>query len=353
MLSQIINNAAVTTKLRAKTRGMLSAEDYDKMSSMSSVAEVTDYLKRETGYKTVLRGIDSASVHRGQLEDLLGAQTAADFASLRSFVTSSKRAYIELYFRKYEAEQLKVFIRLLFAGHPEYYRAPYKPKGRGDFDLSRIEGAKTFEEFVSRLRGTEYYTVFSAFAGSDNLSDTFDAEQAVDMHYFQLAFKYIKRFLPENEQKIILKTLGSEVDLVNIMFILRVKAYYEMTPDKIYTYIVPKHYRISRDTVRAMAESASYDEAYSYVLLTPYREVFERGNNSEKQASEYLNALHKKLFLANPYTTEAIMCFINRRKTEIRNIISIVEGVRYSLPPDKIREYIVGYDKTKTGYDKR
>lgn len=344
MLSQIINNAAATAKVRAKMRGMLTDKDYDKMTVMRSVAEVTDYLKRETGYKTVLQRINPSDIHRGQLEDLLDAQIAMDFASLRSFVTSQKRAYIDLWFRKYEAEQLKVFLRMMFAGNSERYRAPYKPKNKNDFDLSKIEGAKTFEEFVSRLQGSEYYTVFSAFSGG-GMTDSFDAEQAVDMYYFRLAFKYIKRYLPEREQKIILKSLGSQVDLINIMFILRIKAYYNMSADKIYAYIIPRHYRIKKDTIRMMVESASYDEAYAIALETPYRSVFENEKNPARNIDEYLGALNKKLFLENPYTAQAVMYFLNRRKTEIKNIVSIAEGVRYSLPPEKIREYVVGYGR--------
>lgn len=343
MLSQIINNAAATTKIHAKMRGMLSRADYDKMTAMKTVSEVTDYLKRETGYKTVLKNINATDIHRGQLEDLLDAQTLADFNSLRSFVTSSKRAYIDLYFRKYEAEQLKVFLRMLFAGHAERYKAPYKPKHSGDFDLSVIEGANTFDEFVNRLQGSEYHAVFSAFKGG-GLKDPFDAEQALDMYFFRHAFRYIKRFLPEKEQRIIIKSLGSEADLINIMFILRIKAYYSMSADKIYTYIIPKHYRINKEDIRIMAESGSYDEAYAAALETPYREVLEGSESLSHKMGEFLNSLNKKLFLENPYTIQAIMCFISRRKTEIKNIVSIVEGVRYSLSPEKIKEYIVGYD---------
>ncbi len=341
MISQITDNAAVTAKVRAKTRGMLSRTDYDKLVNMSSIAEIADYLKRETGYGTQLAGVNPTDLHRERLEDLLGAQLVSDLASLRLFVTSSKRAYIDLYFRKYEAEQLKLFIRLLYAGHPELYKASYKPKGKKDFDLSSIEGERTCDEFVSRLRGSEYYDVFGAFAGSENPSTPFDAEQAADMYYFRLAFKYIKRFLPENEQKIILKALGSEADLVNIMFILRVKAYYNMTPDKIYTYMIPKHYRIKASDIRAMAECGSRDEAAAIAMKTPYREILESGGSSDKRFSEYMYALHKKLFTQNPYTIEALLCFINKRQTEIKNIVSIAEGVRYSLPPEKIKEYIV------------
>ena len=35
------------------------------------------------------------------------------------------------------------------------------------------------------------------------------------------------------------------------------------------------------------------------------------------------------------------------RETELRNIITIIEGLRYALEPQEIRKYLIGFEEEK------
>ena len=78
---------------------------------------------------------------------------------------------------------------------------------------------------------------------------------------------------------------------------------------------------------------------------TPYGEAFSLEDRFiEKRIEEYLLKLNRHLFLTNPYSIQAPLCYIYMRRVEIKNIVSIIEGIRYGLSEDAIAEHLIGYN---------
>ena len=62
---------ATVAKIRAMYGNRLKQADYDELVNKSSVAEIAEYLKKNTHYGKMLSSIDTVNIHRGFLEDLL------------------------------------------------------------------------------------------------------------------------------------------------------------------------------------------------------------------------------------------------------------------------------------------
>ena len=187
--------------------------------------------------------------------------------------------------------------------------------------------------------------MFKPFLGHPEKQSLFELETALDSLYQNLTFEYIKKYLSKEEQKIAEKSYGTEVDLQTILFIIRAKIYYGFTADQVLPYVSGKRYRLKEENIRALAQADSKEAALDAAKNTCYKELFEGGlNGIEAKVSAYSLKMHKSGFKRKPYSLESVLCYIKIREVEVRNVIMITEGIRYGLPPQEIRSYVIGID---------
>ena len=61
----------------------------------------------------------------------------------------------------------------------------------------------------------------------------------------------------------------------------------------------------------------------------------------------YTLELHSRMFHKNPYSIESILYFIKLKQIEIKNIIMIIEGIRYGIEPETIKGYLIGVTRSQ------
>lgn len=345
-MKQTMEYSALTTKIRAMLRGRLTAEEYGQLIQLRSVSEVAAYLKHNTRYMKVLRDVNEAYIHRGYLETLLRDLLKADLAAFYPFLNTAQKFFLNVFTVRGEIEIIKVFLRLLYSKHSERFQVGKRGKElhTKGFEPERFAEAGSFSEFVQMLRHTQYYPMLSTFVGDETRQNLFDLEMSLDMYCTNLAQDYAKKYLKEEERNIVRKMYGTEIDLDNLLFILRAKKYYAFPPEKILPYLIRRGGRLKRQHISEIAESTDFEEAIRLIGTTRYAQAFDvQERFLEKGAREFL--LHEFLhtFAANPYSIAAPLCYLHIKETEIQNMVTVIEGIRYGLPPEKIRDKIVGY----------
>jgi len=129
---------------------------------------------------------------------------------------------------------------------------------------------------------------------------------------------------------------GTEIDLHNILQIYRLKKYYPV--EEVYLNIVPSFYRLSRDNIKQMAQSAGVPEFLVAVKHTSYNYIsFE---NPEQETSQVLAKVYSKAAKRYPKSLADTWGYFFAKQTETQNLASIAEGLRYKLPPDEIYKYL-------------
>ncbi len=346
MIKQTMEYSALTTKIRAMLRGRLTAAEYDQLIQLRSVSEVAAYLKQNTRYAKVLGEINEAYIHRGYLETLLRDLLKSDLAAFYPFLDTSQKFFLNVFTIRGEIELIKIFLRLLYSGHAERFRVTKTDKTlhTKGFAPEQFVEATDFSGFVQLLRHTQYYPMLSTFLGDEARQNLFDLEMSLDMYYTNLTQDYAKKYLNENERKIIRKMYGTEIDLNNLLFILRAKKYYGFASERIWPYLVRRGGRLSQAQMAEIAECAGFEDAIRLIGSTRYAAAFDiQERFLEKGAREYLLRIYLHTFSANPYSIAAPLCYLHIKENEIRNVVSVVEGIRYGLPPEKIKDKIVGY----------
>ena len=327
----------------------LSAADYDALMNMKSVPQVAAYLTERTGYSEAFKNVSASALHRATLERILREHLRTDLRRLMPFMSQGAKKFMGILPLGEGMERVKICLRLIHIGHSEQI-PEYMSKIRGGkviIPSNVLAGIKTVDGLIDALKDTPYYKALSVFYGREDRQKLFYLEMALDTYWANLLYKYAKKYLASDESKSVRKLYGTEFDLENLTFLLRCKRTFDMTDEELYASIIPVYYRLKEAVVTRIVKAPSYDEALSIIAEeTPYGAAFSKDDRFiERRRDEYIVRTQRSLSRAGQYTVMSPVCYVLRRRIEINNIVSIIEGIRYGLEPEMIRTYLVGYER--------
>ncbi|HRX42925.1 MAG TPA: V-type ATPase subunit, partial [Clostridia bacterium] len=201
-------------------------------------------------------------------------------------------------------------------------------------------------EFIENLKGTEYYDVLRPFTGTGVKINLFNLEMVLDLHYFKFLYKRMKKYLTGKDFMPLEESFGVKTDVLNMLWIYRCKKYYNMKKEIIRSYILPFNAGIRKETLNRLIEAEDIEEFLEIAGTTKYSSIFIRDIDGffEVNFADYMYNIHMKLFRKYPLSVTAAVDYIHMKEYELSNIISIIEGIRYGLPAEKIRKFVVGFD---------
>ncbi len=338
---------ALAAKTRASYGKLLTREDYEELIEKSSVAEVAGYLKTSVGYSDVLSNVDEHVIHRGQLENIIKTDIMKEYAKFLKFTSGNARKFLQSTYKKYEIESLKIIFRRLETVGSVMSAEGFLLflKDNASVDFHSLLKSRDSMEFIGNLKGTEYYDLLKPFASDAAGINLFNLEMILDLHYFKYLKKRMKKYLRGNDRNPLEESFGKKTDVLNLLWIYRCKKYYDMPKEIIMSYILPYNAGIRKETLRRLIETDGLDEFSEVVLNTKYREIFKRDIDEffEINFAEYMYNVHMTLFRRYPLTVSSAVDYIHMKEYELSNIISVIEGIRYGLRPEKIKKFIVGF----------
>ena len=332
-------------KVRVLNRGLLKASDYEELINKTSVGEVASFLKNQTVYSVVLAGSNESLMHREELEERLNDAYAVDFEKLYSMEDAGNKQFLSYVFIRSEVEVLKNILRRIENGRqnirisvPSFYRRHYS------VDVEKLAKSKSVREFLENLSGSRYETQIRPHLTMEEHQNIFSVESALDMYYFTQLRKLTDTLSNKADKKVISNAVGEEIDALNLLWIYRLKKYFGTDKELIYTYLIPNSYRLKKNDIIQLVQAESVSDFLSLAAKTPYRELFSGGEDIflERKYKNFVFKLHKKLQMENPFTLTTEVSYLHFKEQEIKNITSIAEGIRYGLPPECIKSYVVG-----------
>lgn len=335
--------SAITTKIRAMQSNLLTEEQFDDIAHCQTVADAFFYLQKTAAYHQLFADIDPATIHRGQIEWLLNFSTYEDFSKIYHFAQKQQKKYLNLYFMRYEILTLKRYMRSVLDPRQETGVSIIE----NDFEKhSRIQTKKVAEsanmnEFIENLKGTIYYECL-AKVNTLERSTLFDYEMALDMFYFSTLWKQKDSLFCKSERNFITRSYGSRIDLLNILWIYRCKAYYTVPPTAMYTFLLPIHYRLKNAEMKQMVEAETADDVLEIASGTYYgrKYHFSKDTALEEQCQKIIGDIIAKDFKQAPYSLAAINAYFHYKNAESAKIVTALECLRYGYSPERIKQYI-------------
>ena len=342
-MGDLMKYSAIATKLRAMESHLLKAEDYRRLAEAGSVPQAVAYLKRIPAYAALFDGRDENQLHRGEIERLLEGTLYYDFTKIYRFCDRGQKSVLKLYFSKFEIAGLKRAFRRAF-NHGD--RTAEKKELRSvrqrftDIPLDKLADAVTIPEILEALKGTQYYRVLEKLEKAED-PKLFDYEMTLDLYYFSMIWKQKDKLLKGKDLELLTRSLGSRIDLLNMMWIYRAKKYYQLSEASIYAFLIPIAYRLHDGEIRSLVTAADERELEETVRKTYYGRRF-LGLDGEKLESIY-NQIIRKIYgeekRSNPYSMAVITGYLFDKERELDRLITVLEGVRYGLPAEETLKY--------------
>ena len=343
MLKELTRYSGVVTKIRAKERNRLDESDYKTMIAMESVPEVIGYLKEHSSFSPFLRNVDEREMHRGQLERLLHRAMQEDFCRLYRFIAGDARRFLDIYLVYFETELMKRILYQIYGGEPE----DFTPILVDEFferhtkvPFGKLVQCTTRQEYLEALKDTDFYELLADVMEKDGT--LFDVAMRLDLYYYT-TIAHLMEKLDKTDRIAIGKVFGYQVDLINLVWIYRLKASYRADAGRIMGYLIPTLGNLSHETLARLARAADIPAFVEMVNQTPHRGLFDAPENGglERTYAERLLSAQKRILREHPMSVAAITASEQLKQFEMQNIITVVEGVRYNLPAENIMERLV------------
>ena len=345
-MDKVIIYAAVNTKIRALEKDFLKREDYLNMIQKKSVVDVAHYLKENTSYGKLLSEINIDNISRRDLEDILKNNMIKNMDKLIYYFRDDYKELIRSLYIKYEIEDLKILSRSIFNGKDlETIEKAFSFLGKySRVDPKILFKSKTNRDLIYSLKGSEFYEFLIPLVNGKR-ENRFRFEMALDTGYFSI-IQSRKLKISREDREILKKWEGLLADLYNIQWVYRGKKFYSLSPEELLNYTINFGDKLTFRERKAMCYAKNLEELYKMITNTIYGFLFKKEEMSrdiymERRINRFmyykLKALDRKFSLSIIQTIDYVWSF----EFEIRDIISILEAIRYDIPSEEARKFLV------------
>lgn len=338
--------AAVNIKIRVLEKEFLKREDYLNMLKKKSVADVARYLKENISYGKLLGEIHLDTVSRRDLEDILKRNMIKNMDKLIHYFRDDYKDLIRSLYIKYEIEDLKVLARSIFNGkEPETIENPLSFLGKySRIDPKRLFKSRTIRDLIYSLEGSEFFEVLNPLVDGKR-ENLFRFEMALDMGYFNIIQSRRLKISGE-DRKILKEWEGIVADLYNIQWIYRGKKFYNLSPEELLNYTINFGGRLTFADRKEMCYTKNLEELYRMTIDSVYGFLFKkeeiyRDIYMERRINRFMYYKLRASTRKFPMSIIQTIGYVWSLEFEIRDIISIIESIRYDLPPEEARKFLV------------
>jgi len=263
-----------------------------------------------------------------RVEDRFRSKIISQITDITDYL-GTDNPLINAFLMRYEIENVKRIIRANINGEKATTGLTELviPKG---LDYKLI--AKTDLTSPSALRDILTDTVFSFVTEKAQGKNTAETDILLDKFYYTNLLKAAQT-LPKQQQEVITDIITDEINLTNIIWVLRLTKYYNTDNDKIRSMIIETDKTISADILLEMVKT---DTSAERRAVKKYQRIFGSQTISndtnitkaEQSADEYISRRYVKLF-TQEYNILSVVAYIYIKMKEYSDIVRIVESLRY------------------------
>lgn len=347
-MSFALQYPAINAKIKAISSKMLADSDFENLIELDTVQAAFNYLYNNTYYKEDLEELSGKEIHRRQLELNLKKSIISAENFSKKYLGSNSKKFIEHYFKKYEIEDLKIILRTILIENEENYLADNLVyiERNPEIDFQNLVQASSFNDLQSALAGVRYVDILNEYEDQyHKTKNLFPIEMSLDFYYFSTLDKLSNR-LSKNDRKFAREIVGTQIDLLNLQWIYRIKRYYNLSAGEILNYIIPFHFRITKEELHDMSQTDKAADLNKFISYTPYKNLLETAIREENIVFErfFLNYILnrvEKIKTSSFFSIANVIAYLYIKEYEVRDIVTIIEGVRYSLAREDIKKYLI------------
>lgn len=337
---------ATVAKARAMYGKRLKEADYRELSLKKSVAETAEYLKKHTHYSSSLAGVDTVSIHRGFLEQVLRRHHFEEYLRICRFQSLDKQPFYNYMIVWSEIREIMRVILHINAGSNEDYIA-YLPSylmEKASFSLIELAKCRSFKDILSVLKGTDYFSVLKDIPPLENGSINVTlCEVRLRSSYLKNQLAQVKKHFKGKSADVLKSQIEMQTDLINIINAYRMKVYFGAGGETIRQNMLDISCHISKSKMAQLYNCSGEDEFIKIFSSTIYgRQLsLSEGEDFEMSVQKLRSISAKRSLMFSQDAGVSIYSLQFLLETELENIIKIVEGIRYARSPEYIQSQLI------------
>lgn len=337
---------SVIAKARAVLGRSLTAEDYMQLSAKENVPDVCTYLKQTARYGKALAAVNPQTVHRGQLEAVMRRSVFDIFESFHRFDYTESKNYFKYIVMQLEIEQILAAIQCVASGSTDTYIAamPMFLMEHSSVDLPALGTAGNLIEAVHILDGTQYSSALheplTAAAETGKLNICECERRLYSMYYMKL-LKAIEKSHKGSEKKELKRAVLRSVDMENVVSLHRYTLFFGADAESVKSELIPFKYRLSSEAIERLAAEKDIGKIAAELESIGYRFNSDVPNTVELLTERIsLDYLRKTLRLSQS-SSVVYFALTELLEIELKNIKTLIEGIRYGLDGGVILNMLV------------
>ena len=323
--------------LNAKLKGMyakrITKSDLEDLIKQNNLKNAILLLKSKCD---IFKNADE-NIDRLEVESLLERDKINDILKIQKLLDKKDTEIFEIFLLQYEIKCVKSIFRKLFSDDKtdDIIIKNVKMWDETLFkDIKGIETVQNFYEFFEAIKRMKYNKILKKYQEQENIN-VFEVENDIDKLYFETLYDTVKNEV--NSKKII----GSEIDLLNILWIFRMKKYYHLEDEKINQILIKRYYKLNPNIIKKVIQTNSFEEIKETMKKTVYINVFTSENDLEENIDKYLYEINKKIFRNDITSIAYVLAYVNMIDYENNDIINTIEGIRYNMDKTEILKRLV------------
>ena len=327
-----IKYPSINAKLKGMYAKRLKNDDLQDLAKQNNLKSAVAILKNKSSSLNVL----SEDAGREQIEKVLNGEIIYDIEKIVKYLDKNDTQIFNLLISKYEIRCIKRAIKLLYSKNE--YDENIKIWTNTIFtDLKGLESIKSIDEFLKIINNTKYKKILKKyFVNKDTEYSIFEIENELDKMYLKSIYN------SAGNNKNLKKMIGAKIDFTNILWIYRMKKYYNFSEDKIEKSIIDINYALKKNQILSLVKAKNIEELNEILKKTVYSnistdDIYELECNMKK----YLHGLYIKNFKSNLLSINCIYSYLNLVELENKDIISIIEAVRYGIDKEKLLKKLI------------
>lgn len=330
--------AALSAKVRAMYGGRMTAEDYRLLMEKKTLPEAAAFLQAHRGYSRGLAGLRASGIRREALENALREVYIQEYQRIFSFLSLEDKALMR--FPVYRAERDAIITAMGRLNSPRRVEDAAIWTGtlqkNSKLKLARLELADSFQDIVEAAEDTIYASALERSAVQMKAPSTAFVDNMMQVTYFAHLYKVLSTHYSGQVKTVLRQSFDQETDLLNLVQFLRLKKHFSQEDVQRYSFPLTCSHRLGRAHIQTLLSAPDYESAFQLVCDGPYGHVFRTLSTTGLEA--YLYTLQfrfnqRQLRAAIP-TVYTPIAYLSLKEIELRNIISIIECIRYEIKPD-------------------
>lgn len=341
------SNKAIMTKAMSMYGKRMTNEQYMELLHKKTVAEIAAYLRDETGYSEALKGIQPTAIHRGQLEILLRKERFSRYLRLIHYDNSRNDSYYRYLIIEIEIEQILQMVQLLNSNRAEEYITQYPAflEHSSRVNLMELAKVRSFDDLLRVLGDTPYgKLIMQCRPLGDELIDYTKCEVILMSYYYQHVEDIIDQSFRGKTRVHLHEIFQTHLELINISTVYRMKKFFpEIKPENIAKCILPVWKRIPQKELDRLIAAPTAEDFLAEIAASPFAKFVGSDDFTFiEYSTSCINYHMSRRYLR--FATDAptvFTAYMSLCRIELGNITTIIEGVRYGVPPSEIKKMLI------------